>query len=62
MGIYVFIVRGGQCSNMGGSLGRDSDPPPPSLNNANLLKSYCKVRKYTSPREQKLSLAPGNFS
>lgn len=60
MGIYVFIVRGGQCSDMGESLGRDSDPP--SLNNSNLLKSYCKVRKYASPRKQKLSLAPGNFS
>lgn len=35
----------------------------PYLNNANLIKSYCKVRKYASPRKQKLyiSLAPGNF-
>lgn len=36
---------------------------PPYLNNANLIKSYnyCKVRKYASPRKQKLSLAPWNF-
>lgn len=24
----------------------------PYLNNANLIKSYCKVRKYASPRKQ----------